>query len=174
MNAEKLNSVLVFHYRRAIREIARVRRGKITLVIVRRRTRTDVSGTVEPAWVRHRGRDYQLLLSITHLWLLFVLCRSGAALTVAQIAARLDQSLHIEQGLAGTGPRTTRPNVRKQIERLRRSLRDLLSELRINVQAERIVQTISTSTREARYRVGAHVVFRDKSYPRIATKAASV
>jgi hypothetical protein len=81
-------------------------------------------------------------------------------LTALQIAARLDRSLYAEEDLVGTGPRTTRSGVKKQIQRIRESLQFLLLEIGLRVKAEQVVQTVYTSTREVRYRVNAHLLIK--------------
>ena len=157
----QLESMLIFHYRRTMRETTKLRRGQITLVIVRRRLYPDGPLTVDSVWVRFRGRDHQLALGATHLLLLYILCRSGTALTAVQIAIRLDQSQFVEDTLAGSGPRTSRARVRKQIERLRDCLRNLFSVLQISANAEQVIQTVSTSTSQVLYKANAHIVFKD-------------
>lgn len=155
----RLEDHILFHYHKAMIDIVRQRKGQVMLVVVLRRSGALGELSVDSAWLRDRSNDYQILLSTTHLWLLYILCRAGSALTAKQVATRLDRSLYIQNEAEEDGPRTTRTAVRKQVERTRDAIRSCLCSAGLEIAAEDILQAAATSTRETRYRMTAHVRF---------------
>lgn len=147
---------LLFHYYRAKRDLALARRGRITIVLVLRRHGQSGGWEVASAWLRRRGRDYQIALSETHLMVLYCATRSRVPLTASQIASRIERYAH---EVSRAALRTTRTAVRKQFERIRAAIRACANLAGLSLDPADVIQSTTTSTNEVRYRINANTIF---------------
>jgi len=168
----------LFYYDLAIREIERMTRGQVKLIVVHRYGATlpdtrgpirRVAGTeIASAWLIFRGRSYQLPLSATHLILFDYLCwhcAGGIGQSASEIEAGLNEQLfyvHHASTAKRRGTviaRSSRTSIRKQVERIRRTMRELFEEEHLPLDPIQIIRSSPTSTREIRYSICAEVAW---------------
>lgn len=132
----------------------------------------QVSGQCAPgeeilgAFLIWRGRVYPIPLGLTHLILLDFLCRNRwIAMDASAIAIRLQTDLFVvHHGSNAPGhrvrpARTSRTAVRKQIERIRAVIEQLIAREKLELDAFEILRSEETSTLCKQYRINADVSF---------------
>jgi hypothetical protein len=123
--------------------------------------------------LRFRDKEYWLPLGPTHLILMDFLCRRAryCARDAAWIAGHIQLDPFViyhgtnAPGHVGRPARTSRPAVRKQIERIRKTLTGLFKEEGLDLNAWDIVRSEDSSTKVVRYRINIDVKWWHLSVP---------
>jgi hypothetical protein len=169
----------VFYYHLAVREIERVTGGQVTLVIVHRyaggmkgerttRSGWRVPGTeIASVWLVFRGKSHELPLGGPHKILIDYLCWhcAGKGQSAAEIEAGLNEELFYVHHASAAKRRSTvlarssRTNVRKQVERIRNVMEDLFRSEYLPLNAKEILRSEPTSTREVKYSIRAKPIW---------------
>jgi hypothetical protein len=162
----------LFHYDLAALQIDRGHDGKLWIVIVHRYGDSSIRSACIPgeeiisSWLVWNGRSYWLPLSGPHLILFDYIARhSGVPQNARQIAEGLNAEANIfyahhasnSPGRSVVRPRTTRPAVRKQVERIRERLRISFEENLLPFDPELILRSELTSSNEVRYWIDADI-----------------
>jgi len=146
LNGRVFREQVRFYYNLAVREVEEVERGHVKIVIVHRygakvldrwfEGRCITGEEVASAWIIFRGNSHRLPLGTPHLLLFDYICRHcrGFGQNAAEIEAGLNEKPWYVQHASSAKrrraviSRSSRTNIRKQIERIREAMADLFAK----------------------------------------------